>query len=255
VPKVRINEDTLWYDRFHPRGEEIVLEGSEYIDLLAAGRLDAPVKPETVHQPALEPHVIEGCHKGEIIFVLGNGPSLELAKKCKRQLEALTAIGVNRSFRLLKTKYLLFLDGPLWVTDSEQILQCGSTVFCPQRLRLPYFTPFARYSARNREDVLSQEWSSGLYWSRSSAVAAINLAYIFGAAEIALLGVDLRDYTHFYSGKGSNRSFPHADKIIEDLWWMSRRLLDKGIKLWNCSPDSAVRGFEKTELGALLERR
>ena len=86
-------------------------------------------------------------------------------------------------------------------------------------------------------------------------MAATNLAYLFGASEIALLGIDLRDSSHFYSERGRGRPFLHADRILEDLWWMSRALVKKGLKLWNCSTESAVRGFERIELPALHERR
>jgi hypothetical protein len=86
-------------------------------------------------------------------------------------------------------------------------------------------------------------------------VAAVNLAYLFGAAEIALLGIDLQDSSHFYSESGRGRPFLHASRILEDLWWMSRAMTAKGLKLWNCSRESAVRGFERIELPALLERR
>jgi hypothetical protein len=254
VPKVRITEDTLWYGRSYRKGEEVVVEGREYLDLLMAGRVAHECGCEPKQPPVLAPGRIEGRHKGELIFVLGNGPSLALATRYRRELEAITTIGVNRVYKLLSPTYLLFLDRVLWGTDSEEILACGSLVLCPRRLRLPYFTRFGRYHAKSREDVLSERWQDGLYWSRSSSVAALNLACLFGATGIALLGVDLRDRSHFYSGRGRNRPFLHADEILEDLWWMSRKMLEKGIRLWNCSPDSAVRGFEKVELSALLER-
>jgi hypothetical protein len=254
VPRVRVTEDTRWYGRSYRKGEEVAVEGREYLDLLMARRIESPEGLTSAGPQVLTPREIEGRHKGELVFVLGNGPSLSLARDWKQELEARTAIGVNRSFLLLRTAYLLFLDGPFWVSDSEQILSCGSIVFCPRRLHLPYFTAFGRHHARDREDVLSESWTGGLYWSRSSGVAAVNLAYLFGAAEIALLGIDLQDSSHFYCGRGRNRPFQHVGRILEDLWWMSRRLREKGVKLWNCSPESAVRGFDRIELEALLRR-
>jgi hypothetical protein len=230
VPKVRITEDTLWYDRS-----------------------DSPCAFPA--PPALPGSEIEGRHKGELIFVLGNGPSLQAARGHGRDLQAFTTIGVNRSYNLLRTTYLLFLDRSFWIAESREILESGSVVFCPKRLGLPYFTQFGRYASRHEKDVLSETWAGGLYWSRSSGVAAVNLAYLFGAAEIALLGIDLQDSSHFYSESGRGRPFLHASRILEDLWWMSRAMTAKGLKLWNCSRESAVRGFERIELPALLERR
>lgn len=255
VPRVRITQDTLWYDRAYSKGDVVAVEGREYLDLLMAGRIESQSLPAHARPATAGNEQIEGRHRGELVFVLGNGPSLAIAGKYAAQLGALAAIGVNRTFRLLKTRYLLFLDASLWTAESEAILACGSEVFCPKRLGLPYFASFGRFHAKNPRDVLSTSWSDGLYWSRSSTAAALNLASLFGASEIALLGVDLLDNSHFYSERGRGQPFPHAGKILEDLWWMSRRLHEKGIRLWNCSPRSAVRGFEKIEFGALIERR
>ncbi len=252
MPKVRITQDTLWYDHAYRKGEETVVEGREYLDLLMANRLGPADGNEPVAPAVFPSGDIENRHAGELIFVLGNGPSLALAAEYERELRSYTTIGVNRSFRMLKTTYLLFLDASLWAQESEGILGCALPVFCPRRLHLPCFRQFDRHHARDRKDILSEHWRDGLYWSRSSAVAAINLACLFGAAQIALLGVDMRDNSHFYSEHGRNMPFLHADEILEDLWWMSRRMLEKGLRLWNCSPESAVRGFEKIELGALV---
>ncbi len=254
MPKVRITEDSLWYDHCYRKGDEVSVEGREYLDLLLAGRIETDASVADAAPPALPDGEIEGKHKGELVFILGNGPSLALARDHLRQLQAFTTVGVNRSYRMLRTTYLLFLDRSFWMAESREIIESGSVVFCPKSLRLPYLTKFGRYTSRRREDVLSDGWSSGLYWSRSSGVAAVNLAYLFGAAEIALLGIDLRDSSHFYSGRGRGTPFLHADRILEDLWWMSRTMTAKGLKLWNCSNQSAVRGFEKIELRALLER-
>ena len=255
MPKVRITEDSLWYDRSYRKGEEVCVEGREFLDLFMAGRIEID-NPEAIPtSPALPRNEIEGRHRGELVFVLGNGPSLQVARDYEKKLGAFTTIGVNRTYLLLQTKYLLFLDHSLWAAASREILESGSVVFCPRRLGLPYFTQFGRYRSRIREDVLSETWDDGLYWSRSSGVAAVNLAYLFGAVEIALLGIDLRDDSHFYSERGRGRPFLHADKILEDLWWMSRAMTAKGLKLWNCSAQSAVRGFERIQLPALLERR
>jgi hypothetical protein len=255
VPKVRITEDSLWYDRHYRKGEEVCVEGREYLDLLMAGRIEVGNTEAVPASPVLPGSEIEGRHKGELIFVLGNGPSLLSARDHETQLRAFTTIGVNRAYRLLQTTCLLFLDRSFWAAESREILESGSAVFCPKRLGLPYFTQFGRYRSSHKKDVLSETWADGLYWSRSSGVAAVNLAYLFGAAEIALLGIDLRDSSHFYSERGRGRPFLHADRILEDLWWISRALVRKGLKLWNCSEESAVRGFEKAALQALLKRR
>lgn len=254
MPRVRITQDTLWYDHSYRKGDEVQVEGREYLDLLLAGRVAAADNAAGELPSVLAPSEIEGRHTGRTVFVLGNGPSLKLAAGHGKELAACVTIGVNRSFQLVKSDYLLFLDHHIWVTFSEQILTCGALVFCPKRLHLPYFTQFGRYRAKDREDVLSGHWRDGLYWSRSSTVAAVNLACLFGAAQIALLGVDLLDNSHFYSGYGHKQAFPHRARIVEDMWWMSRRLREKGIQLYNCSPESALRGFDKVELEPLLAR-
>ena len=254
MPRVRITEDSLWYDKTYRRGEIVEVEGAQYLDLLTAGRLEQP-DGKAPSRPSLRPSGdVEDRHEGELVFVLGNGPSLLLIRGHESSLENFTTIGVNRSFLMLRTSYLLFLDGSFWAMKSKEILRCGIPVFCPKRLRLGSFRQFGRYRSRDRHDVLSERWEDGLYWSRSSAVPAVNLAYLFGASQIALLGVDLNDNSHFYSKQGSGQPFLHADRILEDLWRISRSLAEKDVKTWNCSPDSAVRGFEKIGLAELLAR-
>lgn len=254
MPRVRITQDTLWYDHSYRKGEEVQVEGREYLDLLLAGRVAAADNAAGALPPVLGPDEIEGRHAGQTVFVLGNGPSLKLAAPRRQELAACVTVGVNRSFRLIESNYLLFLDHRIWASLSEEILACGALVFCPRRLHLPYFTQFGRYHAKNKQDVLSQRWRDGLYWSRSSVAAAVNLAYLFGAAQIALLGVDLQDNSHFYSGYGYKQEFPHKARIIEDLWWMSRRLRAHGVRLFNCSPESVLRGFDTITLKKLLAR-
>jgi len=255
MPEVRIKEDTLWYGCSYKRGEVTVVEGAEYLDLLMAGRVET-TKPGCKRKPAvLADGEIEGRHSGELVFVLGNGPSLALAKPHISSLARFATVGVNRSFLMLETTYLLFLDAVMWVRESRELMESRSLVLCPKRLRLPCFTQFGRYFKHVSESVLSERWEDGLYWSRSSGVAAVNLAYLFGASEIALLGIDLNDNSHFYSEHGRGQGFPHAARIIEDLYLMSREMKKRGMKLWNCSPNSSVRGFEKVKLEKLLERR
>lgn len=87
----------------------------------------------------------------------------------------------------------------------------------------------------------------------NSGYQAINLTVLTGAARILLLGYDgkvANGKTHFFGD--------HPEKEIPSVYDMYRRMLRQlppllnGIKVLNCSPDSAVDAFPKMTLEAAL---
>jgi hypothetical protein len=90
-----------------------------------------------------------------------------------------------------------------------------------------------------------------------SGTSAINLAYHFGVAEVVLLGYDMRGARWF------NGEIPHPMPVIPQshfdghmapLKGLAADCAAKGLRVINCSPDSAVPWFEKQPLEAVMER-
>ena len=142
----------------------------------------------------------------------------------------------------------------VWLVDRKMIQESKSIKFCSDKVPIPFFNRFARYRSKARDDVLSDSYAKGLFWSRSSIVPAVNLAYLFGASGIALVGVDLNNSSHFYDKCGRDSEFLHRDEILEHLHIMSRALIQRNVECYDCSPSGRVRGFEKIGLAELLAR-
>lgn len=88
-----------------------------------------------------------------------------------------------------------------------------------------------------------------------AGTSAINLAYLFGASEIVLLGFDMT------GGRWLNGRYPHHLPLpplkhfklhMEALTPIAHDLKLLGIKVHNCSPISAIACFQKTNLEDLL---
>lgn len=226
--------------------------------------------------PILPKDQIQGRHKGELIFILGNGPSLLLADRYRKELDRFTRIGTNLSYLFMQAEYHMFVDKLLWDFCSDELLTLESTIFYPtypnpkSPNRLQYFTQFRGKRSKPFSSKLSSDWRKGLY-IRGVSIAATNLAYIFGAKQIALLGIDLNDKRHFYTGREklyrnqqitkytpkwlkhhSGKKYPLSIRRHEDWAYIAKQFEKLGVKVWNCSPKSALTAFEKIELKQLL---
>ena len=86
---------------------------------------------------------------------------------------------------------------------------------------------------------------------RDAGTSAINLAYHFGATEIVLLGYDMRG-GHYCPHPNQN---PRQDEFRNHVEFLHQYAADanqKGLRIVNCSPTTAVTAFEKQPLEAFL---
>jgi len=88
-----------------------------------------------------------------------------------------------------------------------------------------------------------------------SGTSAISIAYHFGVAECVLLGYDMK------GGRWFNGEIDHPmpmppqsqfDGHMRPLAGLNEDCLAKGMRVINCSPDSAVTAFEKRPLESFL---
>lgn len=88
-----------------------------------------------------------------------------------------------------------------------------------------------------------------------SGTSAISIAYHFGASEAVLLGYDMK------GGRWFNDEMKHPmpqppqsqfDGHMKPLHGLNADCLAKGLRVINCSPDSAVTAFEKRPLESFL---
>jgi hypothetical protein len=86
---------------------------------------------------------------------------------------------------------------------------------------------------------------------RDSGTSAINLAYLFGATEIILLGYDMVG-GHFCKHPLPFPPEDHFTRHMEFLPALAADARERGIRIVNCSPTSRVTAFERQPLEAFL---
>jgi len=227
---------------------------------------DSITAPKKI-RPLLEVDKIKGAHRGENIFILGNGKSLRHALRYKEELERKICISVYVAYWLFKTKYVMFPElGKYNKKVYEELLGLDSDVFVNDRKGAPrYFNKYKQFV--NYEGVLCENYPY-LINGGNSLFLAINLAYLFGAKNIILIGVDFDNGGHFYddSPKFYYKSFyqykmrakpniraryPHQKEITAVLQRTETWLSKRGVGLINCYKNSKAPGIYKP-LGELV---
>jgi hypothetical protein len=84
-----------------------------------------------------------------------------------------------------------------------------------------------------------------------SGTSAINLAILFGATEVVVLGYDMQG-GHFCKHPLPRPPEDHFQRHMKPLTDLAADAKAKGIRIVNCSPTSRVAAFEKQPLEAFL---
>jgi len=221
---------------------------------------------------------INNRHKGETIFILGDGPSLQNVPKAI--LEQYTTIGANRvnlyytpTYQIATDSRMLFNHRNPFQSSRTQKFWLFSHYYTHDEFNDPHtrkaqiinsYNPegmFYRYKIDEgytadkwSRTVFSKNFKQGLRIGRTIAIPMINLAYIMGAKRICLFGIDMNNNNHFYKPlndrqeKEQELKYPHFDVIIESFEKINKFFKKRRIKIFNMNPDSAVRVFPFAEL-------
>ncbi len=218
--------------------------------------------------------------KNETVFIIGGGPSVtaqfsipkEVVEDVKKQIRPMSVfsdymtslhshyvIGINAAYLLGDWIDIVFFhDSVFFEAHKETLLKHpGLLMTCNNRF---LNSPVERveYIPKDRNKVLGIHTdSTKISWNYNSGAAAITLAAHLGAKKIVLLGFDMGGgpgkETHFHTEHKPylNREIPFwkhlagFPKIKEDADRM-------GIEIINCSPDSAIKEFEKKNIMEVL---
>ncbi|RUW73676.1 hypothetical protein [Mesorhizobium sp. M2A.F.Ca.ET.067.02.1.1] len=195
---------------------------------------------------------------GETVFILAAGPStraLDLSS-----LEGRRVIAVKSAWKEYpKADVLFFADGRWW---REKALRPGPDEFAglivtsakeigDPRVKVIGRAVNARHGFATRPDQVALE--------RSSTTGAINLAIHFGAARIALLGVDAkigvdgRRHNH-----GLRWPWPPSKSCwkdqINEFAMMAPSAAKAGVEIVNANPDSAVTCWPRVPFDQCIEK-
>lgn len=185
-------------------------------------------------------HALNGRHRGELIFVIGNSASL-LDMDWKLMLPY-TTIGVNRILELMDPTYLLVVDKAVMREQWERMqkARCQKIIYngaFEVDFRFRYQGPY--YSTgmmTSHAPLLGLKGDLHLCPAGNTAYEAVQIAYRMGAREIALAGVDL------YWPPAPKRGKPAKTHFFGD---------GKGRKCHNHMPVERARAFQK--LGKALD--
>jgi hypothetical protein len=100
-----------------------------------------------------------------------------------------------------------------------------------------------------------------IHYGHNSGFQALNLAVLFGAKEIFLLGFDMKrglgGRQHGWERENGEHPQPIRndspyDTFVSDFDGVTESLAGTGIKIWNCSLDSALQVFPKARIEEVL---
>lgn len=188
--------------------------------------------------------------------VLATGPSLtaEVAETCR----AVRAIAVNDAYRLAPWAEVLFAcDGDWW--DHHK----GCSGFAGEKWS-SHGTPCndkrrhaERYGLRLVAGVDGPGFSrdpTRIHYGANSGFQALNLALLFGARRIALVGFDMRSVEgrqHFFGAHGGGLRAPDFALFLK-RFELAARTVPRGVEVVNCTPGSALKCFPTADLRAFL---
>jgi hypothetical protein len=97
-----------------------------------------------------------------------------------------------------------------------------------------------------------------IHWGANSGYQAINLAYLWGASRIILLGYDCKNSNgkaHWFGQHPSSlNQYQPLHIWAENFGQLARDLKDEGLEVLNCSPDTALECFERESLWKALSK-
>ena len=195
---------------------------------------------------------------GQTAFLLAGGPSLKGFNASVLRGRG-RVIAINNSWELAPwADVLYFCDRSWWRRHREQV---------KQRFTGRYLVSLGVNEAgvhRLRAGGVSGLSSdpSVLKHGTNSGYQAINLAYLFGAKRIVLLGYDMRvnpDATHWHAGHPNGPTAKRYAQIIRDNMLphfdsLVKPLRDAGVEVMNATPDSALTAFPLVTIQAVLQR-
>jgi hypothetical protein len=153
-------------------------------------------------------------------------------------------IGLNRSFLLYPdTTYNCTMDQRLFDEYADQLRKTRYLFTLEGR---PWGIPIAMLGANGWNIDLTQ----GIYSGYTVSYFSLQLAIYMGFVEVVYLGLDLQHSegkTHFFGADFHSRDheqteFPKMTRMMEQG---AARAEAMGVKVYNCSPVSNLRGFRR----------
>lgn len=185
---------------------------------------------------------------GKRCIVAAPGPSLttEVAQVCGGEAPILA---VNDAYKLFPNADVLYACDAVWWKVNEFVKdfrgeRWTSHSLAPKndKTNLPHKELFNIIGGRNESGFSADP--NFIHYGNNSGFQAVNLAILFGAAEIILIGFDMRvvdNKSHFFG----NHKTPLRDTHSFVIWIREFTNASKGleVRIVNATPNSALKCF------------
>lgn len=190
-------------------------------------------------------------HDGKRLFILSSGPSLaglDLSLLGRR-----IVMGLNRSALIYPgTHYHCTMDERIFKEYPEMLKKTRYLFTFPER---PFGIPITLLGANG----FSSDLENGIYSGYTVSYFALQVAAYMGFKQIFYLGLDLKNQgyrTHFFGHDFQSRThdqteYPRMRQAFENA---APLLAQRGIEVFNCSPDSTLECFRKVSFEWAIEQ-
>lgn len=177
---------------------------------------------------------------GERVFILGGGPSLSHAPLAALR-GAGRVIAINDAFLLAPQADVHYFADARWFEWNRSDLSVFAGRYRVTRAEIVAPGLDVRRLRHDRRRDYSTD--PGVLAGYCSGANAINLAALFGARDIILLGFDMRPGNWHDRHKTPPRPTHHRDKFIPSIERMAPHLAAAGVRVTNATPGSALTCF------------
>lgn len=185
--------------------------------------------------------VPKGAWKGEPCFILGGGPSLK-GFDVERLRGKGRVIAINAAFLLAPWADVLYMaDLGCYENFRDRAhLYRGEHFITRSKIKAP--DPAHNLKRVNKTLTAPISDDAGTVVGQDSGSNSLNVAYLFGASPIYLLGFDMTPGNwHDLHHKPQRESFSRTYMPFFEA--MAPELARRGVKVFNCNPESALTCF------------
>ncbi|RVD44205.1 hypothetical protein EN742_02960 [Mesorhizobium sp. M4A.F.Ca.ET.020.02.1.1] len=198
--------------------------------------------------------------RGTTAFVIASGPSLNLAV-CDK-VKGFNAIVVNASFRLAPWAPIWFFTDGSFYEDYWDAIEAwqGEIVTLSKAAKQDLGDRVHLLSAEGDPSLRLREFPLAGYHSvaqgRTSGHTAVSVAVAHRPAHLGLVGFDMqvvdgREHHHDEYAGPRDLGVYASDYVPAFAGW-NAAALRAGVKIWNCTPGSAVKEFEFADVDEVI---